>query len=66
MNKEFVSARLQFVAMDPETELKTSLSLSDLIEEAAAEDVNAIKTALQAVLDDPIETSTATVTYAFA
>lgn len=66
MNKEFVSARLQFVAMDPETELKTSLALSDLVEEASAADVNAIKTALEAVLEDPIETTTATVTYAFA
>lgn len=66
MNKEFISARLQFVAMDPVTEAKSSLALSDLMEEAGAAEVNAVKAAIQAVFEDPIESTTAVVTYQFA
>lgn len=66
MNKEFISARLQFTAIDPVTEAKSSLSLNDLREEAEATEVNAFKAAIQAVLEDPIESTTAILTYQFA
>ncbi|MBZ6527583.1 hypothetical protein HYQ40_07300 [Aerococcaceae bacterium DSM 111021] len=66
MNKEFLSASLKFTTVDPVTEKKTTVTLNDLTEDASADDVSAVRQALQSLVDEPIGTTQAVVTYAFA
>lgn len=66
MNKEFVGARLQFSSVDELTEQKSRVTLNDLDENAPASDVLVVRDALQTVLDDPIESTQAIITYQYA
>lgn len=66
MNKEFLSASLKFTTVDPVTEKKTTVTLNDLTEDASADDVSAVRQALQSVVDEPIGATQAVVMYAFA
>lgn len=67
MNKEFLSASLKLIAIIPVTEKKkTTVTLNDLTQDAPIEDVEAVRSALQSVIEEPIATVEAVQTYAFA
>ena len=61
--KTFNGARVQFVSVDPETEEKGRFSLGDLKEDAAAEVIQEIGAALDAVVDGGLEQTTLTQTF---
>ena len=65
MFKEFVSASLKFLAVDPVTEKKTTVTINDLAEDAATAEVEAVRNALQDVIVDPLESTQAVHTYSF-
>ena len=64
MNKEFLSASLKLTAINPVTEKKTTVN--DLTQDAPVEDVEAVRNALQSVIEEPIATVEAVHTFAFA
>ena len=66
MNKEFLSASLKLTAINPVTEKKTTVTLNDLTQDAPVEDVEAVRNALQSVIEEPIATVEAVHTFAFA
>lgn len=66
MNKEFLSASLKLTAIDPITEKKTTVTLNDLTQDAPAVEVEAVRNALQSVVNEPISVVQAVQTYAFA
>lgn len=66
MNKEFLSASLKLTAIDPITEKKTTVTFNDLTQDADPADVEAVRNALQSVIDEPIAAVQAVHTYAFA
>ena len=66
MNKEFMSARLKLTAVDPITEKKTTITLNDLTQDASETDVEAVRQALQTVIEEPIYRVQAVHTYEYA
>lgn len=66
MSREFLSASLKLTAVDPITEKKTTITLNDLTQDAPEADVEAVRQALQNVIEEPIYTVQAVHTYAYA
>lgn len=66
MIKEFISARLQLVTVDPFTEKKTTINLNDLTEEADYDTVVSVRSAIQGLIEEPITMTQAVHTYSFA
>ncbi|XJS10985.1 hypothetical protein ACF3NG_01595 [Aerococcaceae bacterium WGS1372] len=66
MIKEFISARLQMVTVDPFTEKKTTISLNDLTEDASYDTVVSVRDAIANLIDEPITSTQAVHTYSFA
>lgn len=66
MIKEFISARLQLVTVDPFTEKKTTINLSDLTEDADYATVASVRDAIQGLIEEPIAMTQAVHTYSFA
>ena len=64
--KTFSGARVQFMSVDPETDEKVRFSLGDIKEDAAAEVIQEIGTALGSVVDGELEQTTLTQTFEIA
>lgn len=64
--KEFTTASLQLKYVDPLTEKKTTVRLKDLIEDAEASTVLAVRDALQNISEQPIIGVEAVQTYVYA
>lgn len=64
--KTFSGARVQFMSVDPETDEKVRFSLGDIKEDAAAEVIREIGTALGSVVDGELEQTTLTQTFEIA
>ena len=65
MNKVFTNSRLVVATVNPTTEQKGSLSFSNLIEEAPVSAVQTMKDQLAQLIQDDIQTVSATVTYEY-
>ena len=57
MEKVYKSGKLQFVAMNPETEKKQTTLLNNLVEDAAASDIVTVRDALAPLLKHGISSS---------
>ena len=64
--KTFSGARVQFMSVDPETDEKVRFSLGDIKEDAAAEVIREIGTALGSIVDGELEQTTLTQTFEIA